>query len=202
MQTHSTPNQIEARKYEDVWASVDTYGDVSPGERRVPMFLEMSNAQPGDVVLDAGAGSGKGSVALAAAGLQVTMCDITDTGLTDEARELPFVEACLWKSLAHIYPRGLGGKFDYVYCCDVMEHVPPEYTMLVISRMLQVAGRGVFFSIALTPDQMGFWAGHPLHLTVQPFTWWRDHLRDLGELVECRDLLSSGVYFVRPHHGQ
>ncbi len=70
--------------------------------------------------------------------------------------------------------------------------------MLVISRLLHVARRGVFLSIALVPDEFGVWVGQPLHQTVQGFTWWRDRLNTLGTIKECRDLLTAGVYYVEP----
>jgi hypothetical protein len=87
---------------------------------------------------------------------------------------------------------------DWVYCCDVLEHVPPQFTMLAIDQMLRVARLGVFLSIALVPDQFGVWVGEALHQTVQPFVWWRDSLREVGEVVDARDLLIHGVYVVRP----
>jgi hypothetical protein len=71
-------------------------------------------------------------------------------------------------------------------------------TMLVIARMLRLVKKGLFLSICTVPDTNGAWVGQPLHLTVQPFTWWRDQLSELGRVVECRDLLTSGVYYVVP----
>jgi CRISPR/Cas system-associated exonuclease Cas4 (RecB family) len=44
----------------------------------------------------------------------------------------------------------------------------------------------VFLGIALVPDQFGVWMGTPLHLTVQPFTWWRDSLKELGTVVDWK----------------
>lgn len=184
----------ERALYDEVWAHVDTYGDYSPGEARLPMFLAMTGATSGRV-LDAGCGSGKGALALKAAGFDVTLCDVTDAGLTDDARALPFVRVCLWADLSPI--AYVSGGFEYVYCCDALEHIPTEYTMLVLARLLAIADKGVFLSISLVPDQCGVWVGKHLHQTVQPFTWWRDRLSDLGVLVEARDLIDSGVYLVR-----
>jgi len=181
----------ERALYEDVWASIDTYGDHSPGEARLEMFRTMTGAKAGSV-LDAGAGSGKGAVALAAAGLTPTLLDLTDAGLGDDAQRFPFIGGCLWSEAAGV------DAYEYVYCCDVLEHIPTEYTMLTVQRLLDAARVGVFLSIALVPDQCGIWVGKHLHQTVQPFTWWRDRLKDLGTLVEARDLIDSGVYWVTP----
>jgi SAM-dependent methyltransferase len=181
----------ERALYTDVWANVDTYGLHSPGEERVSMFQAMSRAK-GGTVLDAGCGAGRGALALELAGFDVTLCDVTDAGLTDEARAVgDFHRVCLWSDLSRL------GVFDYVYCADVMEHIPTEYVMLVLHRLLSVTTKGLFLSISLTQDNMGVWVGQHLHRTVQPFTWWRDRLRDIGTLVESRDLIDCGVYLVK-----
>lgn len=181
----------ERALYEDVWRGVPAYGETSPGALRVPMFLEMTGAT-GSRVLDAGCGSGKGGVALDAAGFRVTLCDFTRAGLSAEASALPFRESCLW----HARP-DLLGRYDYVYCCDVLEHIPTEYVALTIQRLLDVSLEGLFLSIALVPDQFGLFVGRALHQTVRPYDWWRDRLRDLGRLVDARDLLVSAVFYVR-----
>lgn len=176
--------------YSEAWG-IEQYAEHSPGEHHVAMFLEMAKVLgQGYSVLDAGCGSGKGALALKAAGCQVQMCDITAEGLVEEAKAFPFYQACLWHPL--------GPRVDYVYCCDVLEHIPTEFTMLTVSRLLEVARRGVFLSISLVPDVFGNWVGKPLHRTVQSFNWWRDNLNAIGKVTESRDLLHTGIYFVRP----
>jgi 2-polyprenyl-3-methyl-5-hydroxy-6-metoxy-1,4-benzoquinol methylase len=192
----------EAQLYTDVWA-LPSYGTFSPGEQYVPLFLDMAQITPDTTfrytVLDAGCGSGKGALALKAAGFaEVHCCDYTDEGLVPEARALPFHAVSLWDDLRVGVQYLPGRSVDYVYCCDVLEHIPTAFTMLVISRLLEVSRRGVFLSISTVPDQFGAWAGQPLHKTVQPFTWWRDQIHELGAVVEARDLLNAGVYLVQP----
>lgn len=192
---------IEARErelYQDVWARVDTYGDHSPGAQRVEMFVDMVRPARSSTVLDAGCGSGAGALALEAAGFRVTLADITDEGLLPEARRLSFRPACLWHDLrttGYVF----GGKFDYVYCCDVLEHIPPALTMLTVHRLLQVARKGVFLSIGTQPDKYGFLVGTPLHQTAEHFVWWRDHLGEIGQIVEGRDLLNQAVFWLVDH---
>jgi SAM-dependent methyltransferase len=180
----------ERDTYEQIWSN-DDYAKHSPGEKYVDVFLDMSGASGGRI-LDAGTGSGKGALALAARGFDVELCDLTPDGLVDEARSLPFYTACLWHD--DLRPNNI----DWVYCCDVLEHVPPHFTMLVIQRLLDVARQGVFLSIALVPDRFGALVGHPLHKTVQSFTDWREQLRELGRVSECRDLGDTGLYLVEP----
>lgn len=193
----------EREKYQAAWA-IDGYAAHSPGERCLPIFLDMIGDLKGFVpsVLDAGCGSGKGALALKAQGFDVVMCDLTPDGLVEEAKALPFVSACLWDDLQRRLIRRswerVDMKFDYVYCCDVLEHIPTPFTMLVISRLLEVARHGVFLSISTVPDHFGAFVGEALHQTVQPFVAWRDQIAALGTVVEARDLITSACFLVRP----
>ncbi len=181
----------ERATYEGIWSSVPAYGDNSPGEQHLPIFLQIVGDPLGQSVLDAGSGSGKGALALFYAGFNVRMCDVTDAGLVPEAKaSIPFLEACLWHELPFVS--------KYVYCCDVLEHIPPQFTMLAIRNMLTACTHGLFLTVSLVPDNFGAWAGKPLHQSVYPFAWWRDNLKEIGEVVEARDLLSNGVFYVRP----
>lgn len=186
----------ERTKYETIWA-IDAYAEHSPGEMVLPIFRDMTGAESG-TVLDAGCGSGKGAIALAAAGFDVTLCDLTPDGLVTAAKSLPFVAASLWDDLTLVAYLAAGGKVDYVYCCVVLEHIPTAFTMLVIARLLAVAKRGLFLSISTVPDVHGVLVGEPLHQTVHSFVQWRDDLSELGRVVQARDLLVSGCYLVEP----
>lgn len=182
----------ERDTYQAIWAN-DSYAAISPGERYADVFQQMAGATSG-TVLDAGTGSGKGALALMVRGFSVDGCDLTPDGLVPDAkRTVAFREVCLWGDLK----RQLGQR-DYVYCCDVMEHIPTSFTMLVAQRLIDVAITGVFFSIALVPDTFGQFVGHPLHKTIQSFVEWRDQLSELGRMVECRDLGQVGLYLVAP----
>lgn len=194
-----TVAQSEAETYRQVWG-LNGYGDFSPGERFAPMFLEMIKAIPGQSVLDAGTGSGKGALALVEAGLNVECCDFTADGLVQEAKHLPFYEVCLWSDLKEALALGPGwGRcYDWVYACDVLEHVPTQFSMLTAYRLLEASYRGVFLSIATVPDAFGAWLGKSLHNTVQPFEWWAEQLSEIGHVAEARDLINTGIYLVTP----
>jgi SAM-dependent methyltransferase len=190
----------ERATYAEMWA-VDEYAAFSPGETYVPMFLDMAGISEGQAwpgsVLDAGCGAGKGALALAQRGFRVTLCDLTDAGLLPDVRgalTLPFHQAVLWHDLRPV----VGQWFDYVYCCDVLEHVPPQFTMLVIHRLLQVARKGVFLSISLMPDGFGPWVGKSLHQSVQTFPQWKQQIEAIATVQEARDCLHTGVFYLRP----
>lgn len=227
----------ESSLYENTW-SIGGYGDMSPGEKFLPIFIDAMpdqfkdalNIGPARVdkdtggqlkwhkktcrdmnwrpqtVLDAGTGSGKGAVALAKRGFAVALFDVTFDGIEDRSmfEQFPSVPGLLWDDLKHVpyMAKAFDEEsfddrfFDWAYCCDVMEHIPPQFTMLVVHRLLNIVRQGVFFSISLVPDQFGYLAGEPLHKTVQPFTWWRDALGEMGSVIDCRDLGNVGTYLV------
>lgn len=184
----------ERETYELMWA-VEAYSATSPGAQLVSIFLDMTRTTMRGSVLDAGCGAGRGAIALAEAGFEVRCCDLIDggVGLLPEARRFQFYQLALWDDLKRTV-----GFADWVYCCDVLEHLPAPFTMLAVVRMLEVARRGVFLSISTMADQFGVWAGKPLHQTVQSFVMWRDQLATIARVVEARDLLMSGVYLLEP----
>lgn len=183
----------ERETYDSMW-SVPAYSLHSPGEKFLPIFLDMAGTLMRTTVLDAGCGSGKGAIALQDAGFKVSCCDLIKVeDWPPELDRVPFTEVVLWEDL-----RRKVGFHDWVYCCDVMEHIPPTFVMLVVSRLLEVAKRGVFLSISFQPDVMGAWVGKTLHQTLQSFTDWRDQLDTVGALVEARDLIGSGCFLVKP----
>lgn len=181
----------EQEKYQRMWRDVEAYRAVSFGSQLVGPFLALSGAKPGQRIVDVGCGTGRASVTFAELQLRPTLVDATIDALDPAARHLPFVESCLWRNW--IDP--IGEEHDFAYCCDVLEHIPPEFTMLVVERCLQAAP-SAFLHINFEPDAFGRSIGEPLHLTVQPFTWWRDRLGELGTLTEARDLLGSGFFFL------
>lgn len=211
--------RAERQTYEEMWA-LESYAQNSPGERYAEVFTKVAEETAGrrGSVLDAGCGSGKGSLALARAGFQVMACDLTPDGRVPEmAGVIPFQEACLWhdlSSLAYMARAWYGidmssgkvgaenMKFDHVYCTDVLEHLPTAFTMLVVARALQVVRYGVFVTVSTQPDRFGVWVGKHLHQTVQPFTWWRDALSEVGQLTEARDLGPNALFYVRHPSGQ
>jgi len=176
----------ERNKYEQIWG-LDDYSICSPGLLYVDMFYDIAKPVVGQSVLDVGAGGGVATRELKKRGLSSRGFDITNAGW--KHKDIPLSTGCIWRDLPQ------GPPYDYVYCCDVMEHIPTEFTALSISEMLRTCGKA-FYSISFTQDAYGDFINDHLHLTVKPFTWWRDMLRELGTVYEARDLLGDGVFYV------
>ena len=174
-------SERERSKYEKAWA-LEGYG-ASPGMRYLDMFWGIAKPPQNASLIDIGCGDGQAGKALRDRGLLVCGFD-----LVGSESGLPIYTGTVWRDL-------LDGPFDYGYCCDVMEHIPTQFTALSIDSILRSCSFA-FFAINFELDRHGDAIRDRLHLTVQPFTWWRDMMRELGTVHEARDLLGNGVFYV------
>ena len=176
------PTNPEQEKYKRMWAHGE-YREVAPGEHAAMAFLTQARLPADAEVIDFGCGTGRGALMLAAVGgARVKMLDFADNCLDPEVRQalttqngrLTFDVCDLTRPVPH--------HAAYGYCTDVMEHIPPEDVLKVLSNIL-AAAEHVFFQISCVDDVMGALIGEPLHLTVQPATWWVQQLTGLGAVV-------------------
>lgn len=182
----------ERAKYTEIW-SFDEYRRAnSPGLINVDRFMSVMKPTPGSSLIDIGCGSGRAGLEFQRRGLNVKWIDLTSAGLSPDVPRDRFIEAPLWD---HEWLDIYGGYIDYGFCCDVLEHIPTEYTMLALDRIIR-ACRTTWLQIALRPDEFGKLIGEPLHLTVRPFSWWLVRLATLGTIVEARDLCGDGLFIV------
>lgn len=177
----------ERAKYEEIWGFPE-YKKYSPGLENVERFMSVMKPSTGSSVYDIGCGTGGAGLEFEKLGLRVTYVDITDAGLDPAVNRKNFIQAPLWARWAH-------EEHDYGFCCDVLEHIPPEYVMLCVDRCLDAANT-VWFQIALRPDEFGRMIGEPLHLTVRPFDWWLIRLATVGRVMDARDLCGEGLFVV------
>jgi len=196
----TTTHESEKKKYEAIWEH-PRYRVHSPGENSLQAFLSIINPQPASKIVDFGSGCGRASLELAKLGYQIQMIDLTEKSMDDEVRTsvdngfngMRFMEGSIWDISVPMDP--LSG--DYGYCCDVMEHIPPKYVMQTLSNIMMRVEKGCFFYICFVPDVFGKAIGQPLHLTVRSFSWWKEHLSEVGEVLEARDLLTNGLFYVK-----
>jgi SAM-dependent methyltransferase len=164
------PRPPEQDIYTELWNRPE-YRQVSPGERIVQQFLEVAKPLPGATILDLGCGTGRGSLGLYAfGGLDVTAVDFTPNCLDQQVRALVDAGKIKFEQADLTQPSSL--KATYGFCTDVLEHIHPQDVDKVISTCLH-ACQHVFFQIATEDDVMGALVGQKLHLTVEPYEWWK-----------------------------
>lgn len=180
----------EKAKYEKAWAH-DAYRGFAPGESIAMQYVCQCSPKKGRLI-DFGAGTGRGALMLHNLGYDVTMIDIADNCLdavVEDEIGNRLVIGNLWEDID--LPRAAEG-----FCTDVMEHIPPDKVEEVIRNTLNLCDR-VFFHICLRDDHFGKELGEHLHLTVRPFVWWRDLLCKYGEILDGRDLIDNGWFYVK-----
>jgi hypothetical protein len=177
-------NLTERDKYRLMW-STDSYRQCSPGEHAVPLILQ--HLKPEGLVLDFGCGTGRASLALNRAGLDVLLIDFADNARDEEAIHLPFLE---WDLTRPLPPHA-----HYGICCDVMEHIPTEDVPVVLDN-ITAAADNVFFQISTEPDHMGALIDEPLHLTVQPHDWWYTQLSQFGYVTWHQTMPGASCFTV------
>ncbi len=87
-------------------------------------------------------------------------------------------------------PPAEGQTFNIVICADVMEHVPEEdvrETLVQIRSKLEDGGVALF-TISGKLAKKSFLDGENLHVTVKPYTYWRDLINEI--------FTGCGVYLI------
>jgi uncharacterized Rossmann fold enzyme len=159
--------------YRRMWMH-DEYRMFAPGEHMVPGIAEFCKSGP---LIDFGCGTGRAAVKLTELGYQVILVDFADNSRDDEALSLPFLEWDLSR------PSPL--RAPYGYCCDVMEHIPPDQVDAVLANLREACSEGVFFRIEHEADVFGpAVIGRPLHLSVHGPEWWIEKLQKFWPRVE------------------
>lgn len=180
----------ERAKYAEIW-SLDEYRNAhSPGEENVERFMAVMSPEIRSTIIDIGCGAGRAGLAFDRNGFKAHWLDITGVALDPDVDRRRFIETPLWSHWAH------GRHWHYGFCCDVLEHIPPEYVMLVCDRILSACDTA-WLQISNLPDEFGKLIGEPLHLTVQPYSWWLLRLATIGRVVDARDLCGSSLFIVR-----
>ncbi len=161
----------EAAKYGRLWERAD-YRECSPGELLASTFAEQAHPKPGATLIDFGCGTGRGGLNLALfSQMNVTLVDFVRNCLDEDIRNACETQSHTLRFHKADLEQPLSIASEYGFCCDVMEHIPPEKVEQVLNNILQTSEH-VFFSISTREDQFGAMIGEKLHLTVQSYAWW------------------------------
>lgn len=183
----------ERDKYTEIWSRDEYRNADSPGLTNVDRFMKVMNPRKGSTIIDIGCGSGKSGLQFSLLGLESSYVDITPAGLDPLVDREEFKQAALWEEWSNTESYG---KYDYGFCCDVLEHIPPEYTMLVCKNIVTRCEKS-WLHICNLPDNFGpGLIGEPLHLTVQPFAWWLLRLSTICRVEDARDLCGTSLFVV------
>jgi SAM-dependent methyltransferase len=124
--------------YEQLWA--DAPADPEPWEWERRRALLLSEARPGETVLDLGCGAGRFVHALNAAGARAIGVEIANAALERARVNAPDADLRL------VAPDGSlpldHGEVDLVWCSEVLEHVADTaHILLEVRRVLKPHGR-------------------------------------------------------------
>jgi len=176
------PMNEERAKYEQMWKYPE-YRAIAPGEHAAIRFVEIAQPKPGSVVIDFGAGTGRGALMLAIMGkVQVEMLDFAENCLDPEVKQALETQSEVLRFTLHDLTKPSPIRANYGFCVDVMEHIPPEQVDQVLINILKAA-RHVFFQISCTEDACGKMIDKPLHLSIHDHAWWLEKLQSLGAVV-------------------
>jgi len=187
--------RIEKQKYERVWREIDEYRGPSSSELLTPLFLKVfeSKIKKSQRVIDFGCGPGRSVYPLLKAGLEVELIDFASNCLDIPVllmslaahSNVRFHEFCLWDLSPSLAPAEWG------ICFDVLEHIPPDQIDRVLAQIASRVTCGILIIIDLQKDKLGDKIGEPLHLTIQPSSWWREHLERLFNIhhifLDCKE---------------
>lgn len=187
----------EKAKYQKMWG-VSEYRRYSPGEAGVSLFTGFFPLEDNETLIDFGCGTGRAARKLAGVGLQVTMVDITKDALDFNPEldfpRIGFVEASLWELPDTLKPA------EWVFSTDVLEHIPPGKVDASLDAIASRTLKGGHMTVSVVKDGFGDMIGETLHLTVQPFEWWKDKIEARWEVLEALEHGNSVSFFVgKPH---
>lgn len=70
------------------------------------------------------------------------------------------------------------GRYDYVVCTDVLEHIEEDKIDDVLRHIESLAGRGVFLLIVFTPAKSSLPDGRNTHILIRELQWWERKLKE------------------------
>lgn len=172
----NAPPMSERDKYRAMWGK-DEYRRYSPGASLARRFVDACAPKFTQTVVDLGCGTGRGGKMIRRlCGCEIAYVDFAENCLDDDLKDKPL----LLTDIADINER-LG---DFVYCTDVLEHIPPERLEATMRGILAAAPMA-FLQISTEEDGCGELIGQTLHMNICNAATWLEYMQTLP----CRVLL-------------
>jgi len=159
-------------KFKKLYSSDGIYGVESYGNpivcRGVKFAAHIMQMYSSDYkkILCVGAGNGYEAVLFLKRGVDVTILEMYHP-------DIPFLKGRQVKGYAQDLPFE-DKEFDLYFCCETMEHVPPELTVPILKEAKRVS-KNVFFTIADREDPP-----YNTHINVHGLDYWYSMFKDLG----------------------
>ena len=150
------------------------YRSGAGGVPAVKAFAHAANIQPEEHIVEFGCGQGKAYKHLKKFAAKVTLVDIADNSLDDDIPREIFIR--------HDLSEPLDLQADVGFCIDTMEHFPTHQIDSVLANIFSTTKR-CYFLVSTHPDGCGKLIGETLHLTVKPFTWWKQKFSQYGAVT-------------------
>lgn len=82
------------------------------------------------------------------------------------------------------------GPADFLWCTDVLEHIPGEDIPFIVSELSRLAIKGVFVTVGTYPAKKNLPDGSNAHVCIKPQEWWEEQFKPLFE----RAAASEGAF--------
>lgn len=153
------------REYDDIYTDIN-YGPILTAHGLLAAISSASKTTKLGKVLCVGAGNAYEAVYFRMLGHDVYTCDYVAPKQKDlKGRQV--IGDCVALPFKTNY-------FDYVQCCEMLEHVRPEDAYDCLAELYRV-GTVFRFTIADKLDP-----SHDVHLCVKSVDWWRDMMETIG----------------------
>jgi SAM-dependent methyltransferase len=164
------------------------YRQHSAGGAMAERVHRLLGFKPSDTIYDLGCGTGRATRFFANAQMYAIGVDVTDRGLTHDIR---FEKRCLWQA-------GDLAPFDWVYCVDVLHHIPRARIEATLDAMASLGTRGGFLEIGLELGTLGIPSAPLAHPTIEPAEWWRQAIAKRWRIVHAQTVAARLEVLVAP----
>ncbi|MBX9923817.1 MAG: class I SAM-dependent methyltransferase [Rhabdochlamydiaceae bacterium] len=189
----------EKQKYEKIWKK-GLYRITSPGNLLVPAFLSQirGKLEASDSLIDFGCGTARAAIPFLDKGLKVTLVDIAENCLDEKIEifshlcpeRLSFVQAPIWDLPPQV------PVSDWIYCIDVLEHLPVERVIPSLKAMAEKTRKGGALQVFLSDEEMGEVIGETLHLTIRPLDWWLKQISLFWDVERVEEMIPQIRYCI------